>query len=580
MSMTAQANADPNADRGSGTAEAGRQRPLRGLKRTRLVLVGFLVVFSAVGIRLGQLTIGTPQAPDTVALKPDADIPRPEIVDRSGRLLATNIEVASLFADPRKIIDVDEATELLTSHLPGLDAGEVRRKLSQRKRAFVWLKREVSPAEQAMIHNLGIPGVGFRKETRRVYPMGRLAAHTLGFVDVDSRGLAGIEHFLDGRGRLFAASLTDPSRDEAAPVELAMDVRVQHALAEELSQAKEKFSAEAAAGLVLDIRTGEILAMASLPDFNPNDPVEALRKDRINRITGGVYEMGSTFKTVTLAMALDEGVTDLNGTYDASAPLVIGRQRIRDYHGKYRVLTVPEVFIYSSNIGTAKMAFDVGEERQKAFLEKLGFFDRFRAELPEAAAPLLPPRWGKVTRATVAFGHGISVQPLQLAAAGAAFMNGGKLIPPTFLKRDREVADGIAKQVISPETSRKMRYLLRLNVEKGSASHAKVEGYDVGGKTGTAEKVVDGRYAKDQRFTNFLGGFPMNDPRYCVLIILDNPQPLPETYGYATAGWNAVPTGGKVIARIAPLLGVEPKFDDGDDMLDTMATRLEARVTE
>lgn len=559
--------------------EAARARLLHGQRRTRLVLLAFLVVFTAIGMRLGQLTIGTPRAVETVRIEPDAVIPRPEIVDRSGRLLATNITVSSLYADPRKIIDVDEAIELLTSHLPGLDAGEVRRKLTRKGRAFVWLKREVSPAEQAVVHSLGIPGIGFRRETRRVYPMGRLGSHVVGFVDIDSRGLAGIEHYLDGRGRLFAASLTDPERDEAAPVALAMDVRVQHALGEELGRAKEKFKAEAAAGLVLDVRTGEILAMASLPDFNPNDPVEAQKKDRINRITGGVYEMGSTFKTVTLAMALDEGVTDLNGTYDASTPLVIGRQRVRDYHAKNRVLTVPEVFIYSSNIGTAKMAFDVGLERHKAFLKKLGFFDRFRAELPEAASPLLPPRWGRITQATVAFGHGISVQPLQLAAAGAAFMNGGKLIPPTFLERDRAVAEGLAKQVISPETSRKMRYLLRLNVDEGTASKAKVEGYRVGGKTGSAEKVINGRYSQNDRFTNFLGGFPMDEPRYAVLIILDNPQPLAETYGFATAGWNAVPTGAKVIARIAPLLGVAPEFDDAIGQ-NGLTPRLEARVTQ
>ncbi|MEG9884184.1 MAG: penicillin-binding protein 2 [Hyphomicrobiales bacterium] len=538
--------------------------PLYAIKRARLVLIAFIAGFCLIGLRLGQLTLGGNGRVANRPIEPDSAVMRPEITDRSGRLLATNVKVVSLYADPRKIIDVDEAIELLTGHLPDLDAARLRRALTMKNRAFVWLKRGISPAEKTMLHDLGIPGMGFRDEIRRVYPMGRLGAHVLGFVDIDLRGLAGLEYYLDHRGRLFTASLNDPNPDHHRPeaVKLAMDMRVQYALEQELLKAREKFSAAAAAGVVLDINSGEVIAMVSLPDFDPNDPTEAQGKDRINRITGGVYEMGSTMKAVTVAMALDEGIGDFDTTYDASRPLRIGRRIIHDYHGKNRILSLPEVFIYSSNIGAAEMALEIGADRQKAFLEKLGFFDKPRTELPESASPLLPQRWGEIERATVAFGHGIAVEPLQLAVAGAALMNGGMLIAPTFLKRDKDIAKEPARRVVSAETSRKLRYLFRLDVLEGSAKKADIEGYRIGGKTGTAEKVVDGRYVKTQRLANFLGGFPMDDPRYCVLVILDNPQALAETYEFTTSGWNAAPTAGRVIARIAPMLGVVPKFDD------------------
>ena len=538
--------------------------PFYAIKRARLVLIVFIAGFCLIGLRLGQLTIGGNDRVANRPIEPDSAVMRPEITDRSGRLLATNIQVVSLCADPREIIDVDEAIELLTAHLPDLDVAQLRRALTMKNRAFVWLKRGISPAEKTVLHDLGIPGIGFRDEIRRVYPMGRLGAHVLGFVDIDLRGLAGLEYYLDHRGRLFTASLNDPNPDHHRPeaVKLAMDVRVQYALEQELLKAREKFSAEAAAGLVLDINSGEVIAMVSLPDFDPNDPTEAQGKDRINRITGGVYEMGSTMKAVTIAMALDEGGSDFDTTYDASQPLRIGRRIIHDYHGKNRILSLPEVFIYSSNIGTAEMALDIGADRQKAFLRGFGFLSRLKTELPEAAAPLLPQRWSEIERATMAFGHGIAVEPLQLATAGAALMNGGMLIAPTFLKRDKDIAKRLARRVVSAKTSRKLRYLFRLDVLEGSAKKADVKGYRIGGKTGTAEKVVEGHYVRTQRFANFLGGFPMDDPRYCVLVILDNPQALAETYGFTTSGWNAAPTAGKIIARIAPMLGVIPKFDD------------------
>ena len=535
---------------------------LRGQKRLRLVMAGFAACFLAITGKLGFLTgfnLVDPSAQAGAELR----IPRPDIVDRNGVVLATDIKVSSLFANPRQIIDVDEAVEMLTAALPGLNARDLRTKLGQ-ERAFVWVKREVSPTQREMIHNLGIPGVGFRDETRRVYPMGRLAAHVLGYVDIDSRGIAGVEKYLDDQGALYTASLADPARAAAAPAQLSIDLRVQHALTDEVAKAVAHFKAKAGAGVILNANTGEVVALTSLPDFNPNDPREAFDKEHNNRVTAGVFELGSVIKAVTFGMALDAGTATLNSRYDARSALVIGRARINDFHAQRRIMTVPEVFMHSSNIGTAKMALDVGLEGHQAFLRKVGLFERLQTELPEAAAPLLPARWSRIVTVTAAFGHGFAVQPLQGASVAAALLNGGKLIPPTFLKRDRETAEGMAQQVIKPSTSRDMRYLFDLNVRKGTASRAAVPGYRVGGKTGTAEKVVNGRYSKNHRLTSFIGAFPMDDPEYVVLLMLDEPKPVPGTYGFATSGWNAVPAAGKVIARVAPLLGIEPVLTEED----------------
>ncbi|NNF76570.1 MAG: penicillin-binding protein 2 [Rhizobiales bacterium] len=533
----------------------------QGRARGRLVLAVFILCFAIISGRIIQLA-AFDQGYDRIRTSSTAKIriPRPDIVDRSGFVLATDLRSGSMFANPRKVNDIDEAIELLTPHLPNLDVKKLRKKLTSKK-GFVWVKREVTPRLQETLHDLGIAGFGFRNETRRIYPMGSLGAHVLGFVDVDSIGLAGIEKYLDDRGRLFAASLADPHKAAAAPVELSVDVRVQHGLTEELKRAVKKFRAKGALGIVMDAKTGEVVAASSLPDFNPNDPKDALKKDRINRFSGGVFEMGSVFKAVTFAMAFDKGTANLGSRYDVRAPLKAGGSKIDDFHPQRRILTVPEVFTYSSNIGTAKMALGVGIVEHQAFLKKFGFFDRLRTEIPEAAAPLRPRRWGTVSTMTASFGHGLSVQPLQLVAAAAALVNGGRLITPTFLKRDAELVASHSRQVLRAETSRKMRYLFRLNVEKGTGRKAKAEGYAVGGKTGTAEKVVRGRYSKKHRFNSFLGAFPMDDPRYVLVISIDEPQPLPETHGYATSGWNAVPTAGKVIARIAPLLGLRPRTE-------------------
>lgn len=547
-------------------------RRLPGQNRIRLLGICFTAAFLAIAGQLAHLTLFPASAGGGLQPVVEDRLPRPDIIDRNGVLLATDVAVASIFADPSKIIDIDEAVELLTATMPDLDSRELRRKLTTAKR-FAWIKRQVSPEERDAVYNLGIPGVSYVNERRRVYPQGRLGAHVTGYVDLDNKGIAGIEQYLDNQGALYTASLADPAEHSSAPAQLSVDMRVQATMIDEISNAIIKFGAVAGGGIVMNVKTGEILALVSLPDFNPNQEKKSFTRDQQNRMTSGVYELGSVIKAVTFAMALDYGTATLESRFDARFPLVIGNARISDFHAQRRVLTLPEVFTNSSNIGTARMALEVGTERHQEFLRRVGLFDRLQTELPESARPLLPRRWGRLATATAAFGHGFAVQPLQGAAVVAGLINGGHLITPTLLRRSEQDALATSKTIVQPSTSETLRYLFRLNATDGSASKADVIGYRVGGKTGTAEKVVNGRYSKERRLASFIGAFPMEDPHYLVLVMLDEPKATPETYGFATAGWNAVPTAGKIIERIAPMLGVEPVFAPGD--LDKLA-KLEA----
>jgi cell division protein FtsI (penicillin-binding protein 3) len=488
---------------------------------------------------------------------------RPDIVDRNGEVLATDVRTVSLFAEPRKLaasFDVDEATELLTAVLPDLDQREVRERLRSGK-GFVWLRREITREQRGQIHRLGIPGIGFLNEAKRSYPNGPTLSHVLGHVNVDNQGIAGMERYIDGRGlaELHRAGFATSRNQE--PVQLSIDLRVQHVLRDELIKAHQRFRAKAASGVIVDVNTGEIVAMSSIPDYDPNHPGGSMGDDRINRLTTGVFEMGSVMKALTVAMAVDSGRFNVNSSIDSRFPLVVGRHQVKDFHAQRRVLTLAEVFTYSSNIGTSRMAMTLGGEHQRTFLRRLGQMTRLQTELPESAAPLLPRRWADITIATVSFGHGISVAPLQAVMGTAALMNGGLLIQPTFLRRTPEQVAAASTRVIRPETSNVMRFLMRLNAERGSGRRADVDGYYVGGKTGTAEKVIGGRYAKDRLLNSFMAIFPADQPRYLVLVTLDEPKGIPETHGLATAGFNAAPTVARVITRAAPLLGLQPRFD-------------------
>ncbi|MBX3521116.1 MAG: penicillin-binding protein 2 [Xanthobacteraceae bacterium] len=531
-----------------------------GVARARilLLLLAFAGVYGVIAARLVYLGFSTEASAQQKARAADATAQaRPDVLDRKGRLIATDIRTPSLFAEPRRIIDVDEATYLLLKILPDLDRSEVRTRLTS-KRYFAWLKREITPEQQRAIYRLGIPGIGFLKEYKRVYPNGALAAHVLGQVNVDNQGILGLEKWIDSGGLSALHQAGFATNHNLQPVQIALDLDVQQAVRDELMAGKERYKAQAANALVLDVNTGEIVSMVSLPDFDPNKPSSPKDPARFNRLMTGVFEMGSTFKAMTTAMALDSGKVTLNSKFDATQPLRYGKFTIHDFHAQRRVLSVPEIFTYSSNIGSAKIALSMGVDAHKAFLRKLGLLDRLRTELPESAMPLIPNPWGELNTVTIAFGHGLSVTPLQAVMATAALINGGYLITPTFLRRSEADAKTNAPRVIKQSTSDQMRYLMRLNVEVGSAKRAEVEGYFVGGKTGTSEKVERGRYSKNKVLTTFMGIFPADKPRYLVMVMLDEPQKV-EGAAAATAGLNSTPVAGKIIQRIAPLLGVEPR---------------------
>ena len=549
----------------AATARAERAYLARSRYRFRLACLAFALAFVLIGGRLVTLGFAGTETSAGGLRDISSTVHRPDILDRNGELLATDIKGATLYADPQRVIDQDELVEQVTGVLPDVNAAELRAKLKAGRR-FVRIKRELTPKQQAEIHELGLPGLAFIEEYRRVYPVGATASHVVGLVDVDSKGLAGIERFIDDNPQLVMAHAEMASGEQS--VSLSLDLGVQHVLREELGRAMATYHAKAAGGIVLDVHSGEVLALASLPDYDPNHREQALDKDRLNRMSSGVYEMGSVFKVFTVAGVLDEGLASLRSVYDASSPIHYASFTIEDFHGQKRPLTVPEVFIYSSNIGAAKMALQMGVDRHRAFLKKLGLTSRLSTELGESAAPIIPTHWQKLNTMTIAFGHGMSVTPLQLAAATLPLVNGGIAVTPTFLPRSRKEGYGAGTRVLKQQTSAAMLKLMRLNVLKGTGKRANAEGYRVGGKTGTAEKVVGRHYSTSALLTSFLATFPTDAPEYVVLVMLDEPQRVEASGNQATAGTNAAPTASKIIERIAPILGVAPRLEEDQRKFD------------
>lgn len=529
-----------------------RQADTRGaLAKTRerlsFLMTGCLVVLALLVGRLVEVSVlREPSVVRSASVTHSTSYYRAQIVDRKGELLATDLRRASLFADARFIWDPAVAARDLARVIPGLSAESLTRKLATRQK-FVWIKRNISPAQQKAVEQLGLPGLHLREEPRRVYPNGRSASHLLGYVNIDNHGLAGLERGLE-------ETVLD-RRNKGAVVELSIDLRVQHVLEDELSSAMARHAAKAAAGIVMDVNNGEVVALSSLPDFDPNDPASASKDSLFNRATLGVYEMGSTFKIFTAAAALDAGTSSFQSQYDASTPIRVGRFTINDYHPQNRLLSLPEVLMHSSNIGAARIAMETGPALQQAYFGRFGLLQPVPFDLRETGIPLLPKSWGQVELVTASYGHGIAVSPLHVAAAASAVVNGGIYHKPTLLKRDPRAVVPHTR-VISPETSARMRDMMRMIVVQGTAGKADVPGYPVGGKTGTAEKPGGRGYDKRRLLTSFVGAFPAKSPLYLVLVVLDEPQPTPETNGSAAAGWTAAPTAGKVIARIAPMLNV------------------------
>lgn len=546
---------------------AGQRQQALALTHFRLMLVMLLFLGAAaiIALRLIWLTAfadaGTGRTPGDTLLPARGDI-----VDRNGVPLAQTIMAWSIALQPRKLVnDPREVAEKLAAVLPERTAAQYYAMLRSGK-TFVYLRRRATPDLVQRVNAIGEPAIALAQEPERLYPQTGLAAHVLGWTDIDGRGVFGMEKVLDHR-------LLDPAQ-RGTPVALSIDSRVQAALESELDAALVKFSAAGGAGLVLDVRTGEVMAMASLPSFNPNRPGGVPLENLRNQTTQSVYELGSTFKAITIANAIESGVvTSMTKRYDATAPLQIGRFKIHDEHAENRWLNVPEMMVHSSNIVTARIAEQLGQQREAAFFRKLGLDHAPEVELGGGARPLWPKYWGRSTIMTVGFGHGIAVTPLNLAIAYAALVNGGIYRPATVLKRGPGNPLPAGRRVISEATSARVRQLLRLVVMPsagGTGKKADVPGFRLGGKTGTAEKAGAGGYNRKVNVSTFAGVFPMDDPRYVIMMTLDSPHGTADTYGFTTAAWVVGPAIAHTVARIGPLLGVIPDERHDVDLSELM----------
>lgn len=523
--------------------------------RSRLRVLGMAlgVGFALLGVRAIELAVAGPAEASGSTGAVVAETRRGDLYDRTGQVLATTLQTHSLWADPTLVWDPVETAEALAGVLPDLDVERVTRDLSSRRR-FVWVRRNLTPRQRQAVFALGLPGLEFRSEPRRVYPRGRLASHIVGYTDRDMNGLAGAE-------RAFNAALAD---DGGRPVPLSIDMRVQFHLDEVLRSTMIEFEAEAASGIVMNVRTGEILGMVSLPDYDPNRPAEATNGERLNRSAQSVYEMGSTFKAFTVALALETGTATLESGYDATRPLEIGGYTINDYHAEARWMTLAEIFTHSSNIGSSLIALEAGSDAQRDLLTRLRLLERAPIELAESADPLLPRQWGPTETATISYGHGVAVSPIATVAAFAAIANGGVYVQPTL----QPVAANetiVGERILSEETAADVLALMRENVTDGTGGNAEAPGFRVAGKTGTAEKPGRGGYDRNRLISSFSAVFPYDDPQYAILVLLDEPQGNESTYGYATGGWTAAPATGEIISRIAPILGVERIDEDSGE---------------
>jgi cell division protein FtsI (penicillin-binding protein 3) len=481
---------------------------------------------------------------------------RADLVDRNGQMLAADLLHYGLYLDPREIWETAETRKALLTTLPHLAPERLERALRAPRRTF--LIGALTPEQRARIHEFGLPGVSFEPEQRRVYPLGSTGAHIIGFADSGGEGLTGAEAALNEEIRAGAPG------HKAVP--LSIDLRVQAALEDELYKAAAEFTPKGAVGIVTNVQTGEILGMASYPTFNPNNPGAATSDATLNRAAASVFEMGSTFKAFTVAIGLDAGVATPSSTFDARFPYKMGYRTISDYHAARKILTLVEVFQHSSNIGTAKLAESIGPERLSKYFGALGLTSTAKVELVESARPLTPKTWDMDAVASTSFGHGINVSPLALSQAMGALLNGGNLTPLTIRKMEQGLRPE-ASRAVSEQTSLQMLQIMRANVTGGSGGKADVPGLSVGGKTGTGEKYDPAirAYSRQKQVSSFAAVFPTDGPleadRYFVLILMDEPNPSANTYGYATGGWVAAPAAGRVIERIAPFLGVRRKND-------------------
>ncbi len=552
--------------------EAARDRTrLRAEGRLLVMGVLFLMAFVTVGARMGVLAAVDPQEPQLAESGPAILTQRADILDRSGRVLATNLVTHSLYAQPQMMVDPARVAQELIEIFPDLDGKRLSADLTG-KRKFLWIKKKISPEQMQAVHDIGDPGLLFGPREMRLYPNGHLAAHILGGARFDKEGVSSAEVVgVAGVEKAFDTWLRDPAND-GAPLTLSIDLTVQAAVEEVLAGGMKLMNAKGATAILMEVGTGEIVAMASLPDFDPNDRPAPLTKGDasdsplFNRAVQGVYELGSTFKIFAVAQALELGLVNPATMIATQSPMIYGKFRIRDFHNYGAQLSVTDIIVKSSNIGTARIAQMIGADRQRAFLGTLGFLEPTPVELVEAPTgrPLIPAKWSEISAMTIGYGHGLSASPLHLASAYATVANGGRKVAPTLL-HGQPHAPGA--QVINPDVAAEALKMMRLVVTRGTASFGEVQGYQVAGKTGTADKTKPtGGYYKDKVIATFAAVFPVNAPKYVMVLTLDEPVETSGSEPRRTAGWTAVPVGAEVIRRTAPLLGLRPEMEAAEDM--------------
>ncbi|MFO7806305.1 MAG: penicillin-binding protein 2 [Paracoccaceae bacterium] len=552
---------------------AKRHEEIRDRSRARaegrLLVLGlaFFCLYAVVGIRMGALASSVPEEPMAVAQGNAIIGQRSDIIDRNGRILATNLETHSLYAHPQDMIDPIGAANELAEIFPELDAEDLARRFAS-DRKFIWVRKQISPEQMQAVHDIGSPGLLFGPREMRLYPNGSVAAHIMGGASFGREGVHSAEVIgVAGVERQFDDYLRDPA-NEGAPLELSIDLTVQSATEEVLAGGMALMNAKGATAVLMDIHTGEVISMASLPDFDPNDRPQALTtgdqsdSPLFNRAVQGVYELGSTFKIFTVAQAMQLGLINAETMIDTKGPLTWGRFRIRDFRNYGDELTATDVIVKSSNVGTARIALQIGGERQRSFLDELGFLEPTPIEMIEAptGAPLLPRQWSEISTMTVSYGHGLSSSPLHLAAGYASLLNGGTKVEPTLLRRD---TPQLGPRIVSADISASAVDMLRQVVVRGTASFGEVDGYAVAGKTGTADKPREngGGYYDDKVISTFATVFPATEPQYVLIVTLDEPQITSLDEARRTAGWTAVPVAAEMIRRVAPLLGLRPQIE-------------------
>ncbi len=555
------------------------QMRMRRRAESRLLVLGifFFASFMVVGARMASLAASVPTEPVSTASIPQIANQRADIIDRNGEILATNLATTALYAQPPLMVDPKAAAEGLAQIFPDLDLAKLSEDFSG-KRKFLWIKKKISPEQQQLVHDLGEPGLLFGPREMRLYPNGKLAAHILGGASFGKEGVNAAEVIgIAGVERYFDETLRDPARD-GEPLQLSIDMTAQSAMRDVLAGGVKLMSAKGAGAILMDIHTGEILSMASLPDFDPNNRPRVLTEGDqsdsplFNRASQGVYELGSTFKIFQAGINLEKGLVNENTMIDTKGPLKWGKFKIRDFHDYGKQLSVTDVIVKSSNIGTARMALAAGAGAQQEMLEKLGFFDAVPLELNEArqTRPLLPKRWSDISTMTISYGHGIAATPLHLATAYATMGNGGYKVKPTIIKQKGVQPD--REQIISERTSLKLVKMLRAVVTRGTASFGEVKGYEVAGKTGSADKPKPGGGYYDKKvISTFASVFPASNPKYVLVVTLDEPSIVAHGEERRTAGWTAVPVSAEIVSRLMPILGLRPNVASAGNLQYTAA---------